>query len=197
MPKANLAEIIFVLDKSGSMESIRRETIAGFNGFVRSQISSPGDARMTLILFDTNYSVAFAGVPLKEVVDLNPDSYAPSGGTALLDAVGTAIDRTGKRLAGLTESQRPAKVMMVVLTDGEENSSRECTVEDVRGMVRHQSDVYSWEFLFLGANQDARTEAGKMGMERAMDFVADEEGVAFAYARVSEAVREFRGGKNG
>ena len=185
-------EIVFVLDRSGSMESIRKATLEGFNGFVSNQSALPGEGHLTLVLFDTSYTVAYSGVPLKEVVPLDEASYRPGGGTALLDALGTAIDRTGQRLAALPEAQRPGKVLVVVLTDGEENSSREYSVQAVRDRIEHQRTKYAWEILFLGANQDVFLTAGNLGVKEAIAFEASEEGTQEVYQLVSERVAALR-----
>jgi Mg-chelatase subunit ChlD len=193
MLKESLTEIIFVLDKSGSMESIRKETVVGFNDFVHRQLTEPGETKISLILFDTKYSVLYSGIPLQEAIDLTFASYEPDGGTALLDALGTAIDRTGQRLAEIAPNERPSKVIVVILTDGQENSSQEYSVQQVLDKVRHQTKVYGWEFIFLGANQDAWLEAGKLGISRAVEFVADKEGVALVYDFLQEAVVQMKG----
>ncbi len=190
MLNENLTEIIFVLDKSGSMESIRRETVEGFNDFVHRQLADSGETKISLILFDTKYKVAYAGVPLREVVDLTVSSYMPDGGTALLDALGTAIDRTGQRLAEIDPENRPGTVIVVVLTDGQENSSQEYTLEEVRNRVKNQTKNYAWQFLFLGANQDAWLEAGKMGISNAQEFDADAVGVKSMYVGLAVEVNQ-------
>ncbi len=195
MLNENLTEIIFVLDKSGSMESIRRETLEGFNDFIHRQLAESGETKISLILFDTKYKVAYAGVPLREVVDLTVSSYEPDGGTALLDALGTAIDRTGQRLAEITPENRPGTVIVVVLTDGQENSSQEYTLEEVRKRVRNQTKNYAWQFLFLGANQDAWLEAGKLGISNAIEFAADKEGIKTMCMEMEDSVKQMKGRK--
>jgi uncharacterized protein YegL len=192
MTKENLTEIIFILDKSGSMDSIRRETVEGFNNFVHRQLAEPGETKLSLILFDSKYTVSYSGIPLKEAIDLTFTSYEPDGGTALLDALGTAIDRTGQRFAEIASNERPSRVIVVILTDGQENSSQEYSVQQVLNRVRHQTKVYGWEFIFLGANQDAWLEAGKLGISNAVEFVADHEGVALVYEFLEKEVLQMK-----
>lgn len=199
MANDQLTEIIFILDKSGSMGAIRQSTINGFNQFVSEQSALPGEVKFSLILFDSTCFMTYSGASPKEVSDLNSKTYVPDGNTALLDAVGSAIDKTGKRLARIDESQRPGKVVVVIMTDGEENSSKEYTAEEIKSRVKLQQEKYAWEFLFLGANQDAWLEAEKLGMEKAYNFDATESGVEMVYSQVCDMVSAVRsrGGKRG
>lgn len=187
-------EVVFVMDRSGSMGAIRKSAIEGFNGFVRSQAAEPGEASLTLVLFNVDYTVVYSGIPLREMMPLDEATYQPDGGTALLDALGNAIDRTGRRLSGLFEEQQPGKVLVVVLTDGEENSSREYTAQAVRERIEHQRSKYSWEFLFLGANQDAFLSARNLGIGEAIEFEATEAGMEELYFQVAERVAAVRRG---
>lgn len=186
-------EIIVVLDKSSSMDVVRGATIEGFNKFVKEQQAIPGKANLTLVLFDTTYTVG-QRQPLAHVVPLNADTYLPSGCTALLDAMGKAITETGKRLADTPEAARPNKVIMVVITDGEENSSQEHSRLQISNMVRHQEEKYNWKFLFLGANIDSFHEARMVGIQKHMaaNFAHTPKGVIQAYNCSSEAVRSYR-----
>lgn len=151
----NLTEIIFVLDKSGSMWSTKDDTIGGFNQFLEDQKKLPGNALFTLITFDTKYSQVETGSLLENVNPLNEKTYIPGGGTALFDAVNTAISKTVKRHNDiLDENERPGKVILVVLTDGEENSSMEVRdVKEIGRMVKERESV-GWEVVFLGADLD-------------------------------------------
>lgn len=189
----NATEIIVVLDKSGSMSALKQDAIGGFNEFLREQQAEPGEANLTLVLFDTGYTIHPAA-PVGRVAPLTEASYHPGGGTALLDALGRTINETGRRLALMPEADRPDKVIVVTLTDGEENSSQEFSLPQVRDMLAHQQDRYGWKFLFLGANQDAFAEAGKLGVSAAMamNFAADEAGMRAAYRSSSKAVQEYR-----
>jgi uncharacterized protein YegL len=160
-------DITVILDKSGSMESRRTDAIGGFNALVDDQKGQPGEAALSLVLFDTTYEVTFTEKRPIDVPALTMETYRPSGGTALLDAMGKTIAATGKRLAGLPEESRPGKVIVVVITDGEENSSREYSYPRVNEMICHQRDVYKWEFIFVGTNQDAIASASRIGIDSA------------------------------
>lgn len=160
----NLTEIAYILDRSGSMEPLREAAVAGFNDFLKHQLDVPGDARLTLVLFDDEYLVPVAAMPLEEVPQLNAQTYLPRGSTALLDAIGETIDALGRRLADTPEPDRPGKVIVIVFTDGLENASHRCTWEDIAARIRRQRDQYAWEFIFLGANQDAIATASQMNV---------------------------------
>ena len=151
----NHTEIAFILDRSGSMASMVEPAIAGFNSLLSEQQTLPGSARFSLVLFDDHYEVPVASMPIAEVQPLNTNTYQPRGSTALLDAIGRTIDELGARLANAPEAERPGQVLVAILTDGEENASRQFTWKDISDRIRHQTDVYQWRFLFLGANQDA------------------------------------------
>lgn len=193
-------EIVVVIDKSGSMRSKQNDAIGGFNGFLEDQKKEPGEANLTLIMFDTTYNVCYTGKPIAGVEPLNHDTYRPGGGTALNDALARGIIETGKRLADMPEADRPEKVICVVITDGEENSSKEHTKEQVQEMVKHQESKYDWAFIYLGAGVDAFHEAAQLGIQQdmAVQFADSGRGVASAYAGTSEAVKGYRsGGKKG
>lgn len=193
-------EIVVVMDKSGSMDMRRADAIGGFNSFLADQQKEPGEANLTLVFFDTTYTIPVKGVPIKEVVPLNEDTYRPGGNTALNDALARAIIETGARLAAMPEEERPGKVICVIITDGEENSSVEHTKRQVKEMVEHQESKYDWAFIYLGVGVDAFSEARQIGMQ--VDYigkVSDENGcIHAAYACTSDAVSEYRkGGKVG
>jgi uncharacterized protein YegL len=193
-------EIVVVVDKSGSMRSKQNDAIGGFNGFVEDQRKVPGEANLTLIMFDTTYNVCYTGKPIAGVEALDTNTYRPGGGTALNDALARGIIETGKRLADMPEDSRPNKVICVVITDGEENSSKEHTKEQVQEMVRHQEGKYGWAFIYLGAGVDAFAEAAQLGIQKdmAVNFADSAKGVRSAYAATSEAVSSYRtGGKEG
>jgi hypothetical protein len=156
----NLTEIIFVLDKSGSMWEAKKDTIGGFNQYLEDQKKLPGEAIFTFITFDTKYNKAYEGALLESVQPLNENTYAPAGGTALFDAVNTAISDTLKRHNELPDDKRPGKVFLVVLTDGEENSSTEIRdVKVIGGMVAEREKA-GWEVIFLGADLDNWASTG-------------------------------------
>jgi len=162
-----LTEIAFILDRSGSMHPVAQAAISGFNDFLRDQQAAPDQARFTLVLFDDEYLVPVDNLPIQEVVALNSDTYVPRNSTALLDAIGETIERIGQRLEKTSEPDRPGKVIVAILTDGLENSSTKFTWQDVAKRIRHQTDAYKWEFLFLGANQDAIATAANLNIPSA------------------------------
>lgn len=178
MSRPDLTDITFVLDRSGSMQTIKAATIEAFNGFVTSQRTGAGTAQMTTVQFDDQYEVLYQTKPIHKAPLLTDRSYQPRASTALLDAMGRTIVSTGDRLRKLSESQRPGTVVFVTLTDGYENASREYTLQRVNEMIREQRDKYAWQFIFLGANQDAIATAARMGVDagQAMTFSASPKG---------------------
>lgn len=160
--RSDLTDITLVVDRSGSMQSIRSDAEGGVNAFLRQQAREPGEAFVTLIQFDHDYDFVHRGVPIRECSEYK---LVPRGSTALLDTLGRAITETGIRLNLMTEAERPALVIVVIMTDGQENASREFTRERVREMIEHQQQQYHWQFTFLGANQDAFAEAGLLGVD--------------------------------
>jgi uncharacterized protein YegL len=189
----NLTEIVFLLDRSGSMGGLECDTIGGFNAFIESQRQFQGKTVLTTVLFDDRYEILWNGVDAKEVT-LTEKHYFVRGSTALLDAVGKTILDVGYRLSNTREEERPAKVIFVITTDGLENSSREFTYAKIQELIEHQREKYGWEFIFLGANMDVAREAGSLGiaMENAHAFEASEDGVEKMFHIVSEAVCKFR-----
>jgi len=190
--KAGFTEVLCVLDKSASMESVKNEAIISFNKFIAEQKKLPGEASFTLTLFDTSYKVVYAGVPIQEVAPLTEDEFNPGGMTALLDAVGHTIDITGERLSQMPEEDRPERVIMVILTDGEENSSREYSRKMVIDRINQQKTVYSWEFIFLAADQDAILTGASIGITRAFAYSSDSAGTQKALSAVACAVEQYR-----
>jgi uncharacterized protein YegL len=162
----NLTEIAFILDRSGSMQSIAEAAVNSFNELLTRQQAEHEQTpvKMSLVLFNTEYEVPFASVNAPELPRLDMATYAPDNSTALLDAIGRTIDDLGARLASMTEADRPGKVIVAIMTDGLENASRVFTWEQISDKIKHQQDVYKWEFLFLGANQDAIATAGRMNI---------------------------------
>jgi hypothetical protein len=190
----DLTEIAYVLDRSGSMSSLTSDAIGGFNSFLDSQKQLEGRANFTLVLFDHEYLVVHKSVDIHNVPDLDARTYVPRGSTALLDAVGRTIDDVGSHLASLPESQRPAKVIVAIFTDGLENASSDYSRERVASMIKHQQEIYSWEFLFLAANQDAIATAASIAIPaaQAMNFVASPTGVRDSQVRLAERVTKSR-----
>ena len=175
--------IAVLLDRSGSMGDIKDDAIGGFNCFLKEQKAAGANATLTLVQFDTESTdVVHESMPILEVPDLNHQTFQPRGGTPLLDALGQTIDNTGRALAAIPEANRPNKVVFVVITDGQENSSHRYTKASVKEKIDHQSGQYNWQFVFLGANQDAFDEAGAVGiaMGNAANFAPARMQVAFA-----------------
>jgi len=193
--RPDLTEIAFVLDRSGSMNSIAGDAIGGFNSFLAQQQAEPGEAHLTLVLFDHEYLVAQDNVDIHSVPPLDTRTYVPRGMTALLDAIGRTIDAIGTRLANTPEDQRPGKVIVAILTDGMENASRDYDNRRVADMISHQQEKYAWEFIFLAANQDAIATAQTLSIQAkdAIAFDATGQGVRMAMARVSEETTKRRG----
>jgi hypothetical protein len=190
----NYTEIAFVLDRSGSMDSCREAAITGFNRFLAEQQNAPGRAKLSLVLFDDEYLVPVQSLPVQEVLPLDAESYVPRGNTALLDAIAQTIDGLGGRLSNLPEPARPSQVIVPILTDGYENASERFGWKDVAARIKHQSDVYRWSFLFLGANQDAIATAAQMNIPaaNASAFVADAPGSRSVQRAVSRKVTAMR-----
>jgi hypothetical protein len=190
----NLTEILFILDRSGSMAPLTESAISGFNNFLREQAAEPGHARLTLMLFDDRFEYPVSSLPLPEITPLDTTVFVPRGSTALLDAMGTGIDQLGKRLASLPEADRPATVIVAILTDGEENASAVYKWSDVQQRIRHQTEAYHWHFLFLGANQDAIATAAKVGIQaqNTANWTADAQGIDSSTSSLSRKAKVFR-----
>jgi len=189
----NVTEIIFLLDRSGSMAGLEGDTIGGFNSFIEKQCKLEGDTFLTTVLFDDKYEVLWNGIHANNV-KLTENEYYVRGTTALLDAVGKTILDVGYRLARTNDDQRPGKVIFVITTDGMENASSEFTYKKVQELIKHQQEKYNWEFIFMGANIDAVKEAESIGIlkENAYNFEASEEGVLRMYDSICDAVSEKR-----
>lgn len=168
--KKDLCELIVVIDESGSMSSVRGDTIGGYNTFVETHQKLPGEAKLTLVKFNSNYEIVHDGVDVKDVPPLTEATYIPSDMTALLDAIGKTIDTVGKRLAKTPEDERPEKVIFAIITDGAENVSKEYTQEQVKQKTTHQREKYGWEFIFMGADQDAWGNGRGMGVTSSVNF---------------------------
>jgi hypothetical protein len=160
--RSDLTDITLVVDRSGSMQEIQSDAEGGVNAFIEKQADEPGEALLTLVQFDTEYEFVHSGIPVQQVPKYE---LQPRGATALLDAVGRAINETGQRLAKMKEQDRPGLVIFVIMTDGLENSSREFTKSKVKEMIKEQQTKYNWHFTFLGADQDAFAEAGGLGID--------------------------------
>ena len=189
-----LTEIIFILDRSGSMHSLEADTIGGYNSFLEQQRRQTGKALLSTVLFDTKIDVLHDRADIENVPNLTERDYVTGGCTALLDAVGGAIHHIGNVHKYAREEDRPAKTMVVITTDGLENASRRYSLGRVREMVERQKNRYGWEFIFLGANMDAVHEAGKFGIDAdsAVNFRADSDGVRVNFEALSMAATEMR-----
>lgn len=187
--RTDLTDITMVIDRSGSMSSIRTDAEGGINTFVDSQKSEPGEALLTLVQFDTEYEFVHKGLPINSAP---PFKLVPRGSTALLDAVGRAITETGARLSAIEEAQRPGLVVFVIVTDGAENASQEFSRDKIRQMIEHQQSVYNWQFTFLAANQDAFAEAASMGIAQAGTANFAGENVVMAYAATAKKMSRMR-----
>lgn len=195
-------DITMILDRSGSMTATRKETVGGVNRFLEEQKKVPGEAVFSLVQFDDFYENWTTGKKLAEVEPMTEESYQPRGWTALIAAIARTIEETGERLRALPEAERPNKVVFVIITDGQENWSEKVswskgvTRAALREMVERQREVYKWEFVFLGANQDAFEEARFIGVPVAnvANYNADPVGTARAYAAVSVGMSNLRAG---
>ena len=192
--KKNSTEIVFILDRSGSMAGLEDDTIGGFNAMIEKQKQKQGDAYVSTILFDNDCEVVHDRVDIQKVSLMTRKEYFVRGCTALLDAVGKAIHHIGNVHKYAREEDRPEKTLFIITTDGMENASREYSYDRVRSMIEHEKEKYGWEFLFLGANIDATREAARFGIseDRAANYHADREGTAVVYEAMSEAVCSVR-----
>lgn len=192
--KDNFTSINVIIDASGSMQGLRNDTIGSFNTFLQEQKDVPGEVAFTLCTFNTTYHLVHDFVKLSSVPNLDPKSYAPQGGTALLDAIGQTIDAVGIKLNALPEDEKPSKVLFLIITDGEENRSTRYTAEQIKNMVQHQKDVYSHEFVFMGANIDAITVGTNLGIStnNTLNYVPTAAGTGQLYNTISASTTMYR-----
>lgn len=184
MTNQNYTDITFVLDRSGSMADCYDATISGFNEFLAVQRrDAKGRVSLSMVQFDDIYELVRAGVPLADFPNLSRETFIPRGATKLLDAIGRTISDTGMRLASMPEADRPGKVLIIILTDGGENSSTEYSREKVNEMISRQKTQYLWDFTFIGANQDAIATAASMGIGagKAFTYAANARGTSSAF----------------
>lgn len=195
--KESLTELVFILDRSGSMSGLEKDTIGGFNSMLDKQKNEEGNAFVSTVLFDNSYELLHDRCDVNGISPITRKEYFVRGTTALLDAMGKTINNIGKALSDTKEDERPNKVLFVIITDGMENSSTEFTYEKVKNMIEHQKTKYSWEFIFLGANIDAIKTAASFGIDEDMatNFISDSAGTQLNYYAVSEAVSSMRKGK--
>ena len=192
--KKNLTEIVFILDRSGSMAGLEGDTIGGFNAMIEKQKREPGEALISTVLFDNENEVIHDRVDIQKIEPMTDKEYYVRGCTALLDAVGGAIHHIGNVHKYAREEDRPEKTLFVITTDGMENASRKYSYDRLKMMIERQKEKYGWEFIFLGANIDAAKEAARFGIdaERAANYHADRVGTAIIYEAMSEAVCNVR-----
>ena len=192
--KKNLTEIVFILDRSGSMAGLEKDTIGGFNSMINRQKNAPGEAVISTVLFDSETQVIHDRVNLKNIAPMTEKDYFVRGCTALLDAIGGAIHHIGNVHKYAREEDRPEKTLFIITTDGMENASRKYSSDRVKQMIERQKSKYGWEFLFLGANIDAIETAGHFGIQadRAVNYHSDKQGTALNYEVLSEAISSVR-----
>ena len=192
--KTNLTELVFILDRSGSMSGLESDTIGGFNSMLGKQQAEPGECRITTILFDNEYEVLHDRIDIRAVNPITEKEYFVRGNTALLDAIGRTINKIAGVQKNTAEEYRAEKVLFVITTDGMENASREFDYSKIKAMIEHRKSKYNWEFIFLGANIDAVEVANRFGVprNRAQRFHNDSEGIALNYDVVGETVSMFR-----
>ena len=192
--KKGLTELVFILDKSGSMGGLETDTIGGYNSMLAKQQEVEGECHITTVLFDNNYELLHDRIDIKAVSPISEKEYQVGGSTALLDAIGRTIHKIGNAQKHTADDYRAEKVMFVIITDGEENSSREYSAEKIKAQIERQKEKYGWEFIFLGANIDAIETAGRFGIsaDRAQNYHADSEGVELNFRIMSEAVAKYR-----
>ena len=192
--KNNLTEMVFILDRSGSMAGLESDTIGGFNGMIRRQRETPGEALVSTVLFSDTSTVLHDRVPISRVEPMTGRQYCVGGCTALIDAIGQAIHHIGNVHKYARPEDVPEHTIFVITTDGMENASHLYTSDEVKRMVERQKEKYGWEFLFLGANIDAVETAARYGIrsDRAATFVNDAQGQALNYATVASAIADIR-----
>lgn len=192
--KKNLTELVFILDRSGSMGGLESDTIGGFNGMIEKQKKEDGEANVTTVLFDDRYDLVHDRFPIEHIKALTDRDYYVRGSTALLDAVGKTINKMANIQRRLPEELRAEKVIFVITTDGMENASTEYSYDDIKEMISLEKEKYGWEFMFLGANMDAVSEAAKFGIsaDRSATYLNDSDGVELNYCILNKAITSMR-----
>lgn len=189
-----MTELVFILDKSGSMSGLETDTIGGYNSMLEKQKELEGRCRVSTVLFNQQYELLHDRIDLPAVNPISETDYQVGGSTALLDAIGHTINKIVQIQKQTAEAYRANRVLFVIITDGEENSSREFTAEKVRQMIEDQKSGSNWEFIFLGANIDVVQTASRYGInpDRAVPYLSDREGTQLNYNVMSEAVKNYR-----
>ncbi len=192
-----MTELVFILDRSGSMCGLESDTIGGFNSMLAKQRNQPGDAFVTTVLFDNRIKVLHDRLPIEQVPNMTDTDYTVGSTTALLDAVGSTIRHIARIHKYARAADVPEKTLFVIITDGMENASREYTYDRVKELIAHEQSKYGWEFLFLGANIDAAREGARFGIapERAVTYKCDAAGTSLNYDAIDNAVTELRAGR--
>jgi len=191
----NYTEIAVIVDRSGSMYGLEKDTIGGYNSFLTDQQAHPGEAKFTLVQFDDKYERLIDSVPIGQVEVAKEGSFSPRGATALFDAIGKTVTDMGNRFEALPESEKPSKVLVAIITDGQENSSVEFkTKEKIADMIKTQTENWGWEFFYIAANQDAFAEGASMNIpvSNSTNFSHDSAGVRRGYAGMSTNVASSR-----
>jgi len=193
----NLTEIMFIIDRSGSMGGLESDTIGGFNALINKQKQNPDDAAITTVLFDDEINVLHHHVNIQSIQPMSEKDYVVRGTTALLDAIGHSIINMDLYQKELPTSMRAQHVMVVITTDGLENASRQFTHDRVRQLIERQKTLYNWEFIFLGANMDAISQAGRFGIhaDKAVRYHSDKEGTSLNFEVLNEAINTKRANK--
>lgn len=196
--KDGYTHIAVILDRTGSMESIRDDTIGGFNAFLNAQKVEPGLATLTLVQFDSQdpYEIVYQFKPMREVPELTRETFVPRASTPLLDAMGRGINDLEKNIADMAEEDRPSRMVMVIITDGQENSSREFRKDQIEKMIKEKQEKSAWQFVFLSADLAAIGDALASGMHAAsvLGHDKDRHGTSAAWASLSRSISDYRAG---
>ncbi|WP_342599871.1 hypothetical protein MHB48_01770 [Psychrobacillus sp. FSL H8-0483] len=195
--KTNATELVFILDKSGSMAGLETDTIGGYNAMLSKQKKEEGEATVTTVLFNHKYELLHDRINVRGIAPITDKDYEVGGTTALLDAIGSTIQKISNAQKRTKEEERAGKVLFVITTDGMENASCEYNYAKIQSMIAYQKETFGWEFIFLGANIDAISTAAKFGIDEefAVEYHADNKGTELNYQTLNEAVTSFRKGK--
>lgn len=192
--KKDLVEMVFILDRSGSMSGLESDTIGGFNSLIEKQKNTPGEALVSTVLFDDRFDVIHNRIPINDIQPMTKETYFVRGTTALLDAMGRSIAKMIQVYRTLKEEEKPEKTLFIITTDGMENASKEFTHQHIKTLIDHQKEGYQWEFIFLGANIDAMKTAKAFGIheDRVANYHSDEVGTKLNYRVLSQTISNLR-----